>query len=455
MSQVEVLSSRSERELDGERLEEAGEDARLVELANRVIDERKVQTLFQPLVHLPTSEVVGFEALARGPEGTPLESPLALLSAARSAGRLQELDWLCAASACAAAQAARLHPSMSVFLNFEPVTLLTPCPEDLLQLTRRAQDQLRVFVETKEQSLLDDPGRVFTGLAQVREIGWGVAIDNAVASPASLGLFPLIRPDVIKLDLQATRGDAEAVGLTSDGARLYAEQTGASILAQGLEAPDDLRLARAAGAGFGQGWYFGRPAPLTATTAIPRDVVPLRQQPAPDLTATPFRVVANRLSTPVTERRFLEPIAAYLAEQTYRNGPPALLLVSFELRHVLGETELARLRELVTQSAFTVLVGPETGIRQTPRSLIRHVRRDEPLGAEWNVIVLGPHYAGALVAHDLGDEVPEHDRRFEYAITHDRDLVLAAAQVFLGAAATRGSTRTSDDGPEEGVGALS
>lgn len=49
-----------------------------------------------------------------------LKRPLALLRAVHSVGRLSELDWICAARAYEAAVGARLHPSMSVFLNMEP-----------------------------------------------------------------------------------------------------------------------------------------------------------------------------------------------------------------------------------------------------------------------------------------------------------------------------------------------
>jgi hypothetical protein len=41
--------------------------------------------------------------------------------------------------------------------------------------------------------------------------------------------------------------------------------------------------------------------------------------------------------------------------------------------------------------------------------------------------VVGAHYAAALVARDLGDHGPEAARRFDYALTHDRGLAIAAA----------------------------
>ncbi len=41
--------------------------------------------------------------------------------------------------------------------------------------------------------------------------------------------------------------------------------------------------------------------------------------------------------------------------------------------------------------------------------------------------VVGPHFSGALIARDLGDPGPDRDRRFDFRITYDRDLVLNAA----------------------------
>ncbi len=53
------------------------------------------------------------------------------------------------------------------------------------------------------------------------------------------------------------------------------------------------------------------------------------------------------------------------------------------------------------------------------------------LGGEWDVVVVGPHFAGAFVARDLGDDTADPDRRFEYFMTYDRDLVTGAARALL------------------------
>ena len=56
---------------------------------------------------------------------------------------------------------------------------------------------------------------------------------------------------------------------------------------------------------------------------------------------------------------------------------------------------------------------------------------------EWDVVVLSPHFSAALLARDLGDDGPDLDRTFEYALTYDRDTVVRAAHALLSRVAPR------------------
>ena len=96
-----------------------------------VIDARAVNTVFQPLVRLDSREIVGFEALSRGPAGSPWQAPSALFPAAEAAGRLAELDWICRVRAYQHALHANLDPLITLFVNTEPLALRTECPPDL------------------------------------------------------------------------------------------------------------------------------------------------------------------------------------------------------------------------------------------------------------------------------------------------------------------------------------
>lgn len=418
----------------GEALGLADEDASaLVAEANALIDARQVDTLFQPIVHLETAEVVGYEALTRGPAGSRLEAPLDLLRAGRLAGRLVELDWICAAAACQAALDADLHPSMTIFLNFEPETLLAPCPPDLLGAARQALEHLRVMIETKEDSLTAAPARLLEALALAHDVGWGVAIDNAEASPTTLALLPLVRPDVLKLDLRRLRSDPSQVARMTDGARTYAERTGAMILAERVEGSEDLPIASFAGATYGQGHHFGPPAPLPRTRVMPRSVFPLLPKHAFANRETPYQLVEERCPRAVTELQFLVQLSHHLENQVDAHGQPALLLVNFTADARLSASVRDRLSALAKRAAFTVVFG--AGLANAARASRRlnswELAPDDAITSEWIVLVLGPHYAAALVARDLGDRVARRHRRFAYVLTHDRELVLQAALAFL------------------------
>ena len=56
---------------------------------------------------------------------------------------------------------------------------------------------------------------------------------------------------------------------------------------------------------------------------------------------------------------------------------------------------------------------------------------DDGLRDEWNVIVISLHFSGAFVAHNLGDGGPDADRRFDYFLTYDRELVSDSATRLL------------------------
>ena len=89
----------------------------------RLIASGSLRTVYQPIVDLDTHAPVAYEALVRGPQGSPLESPAALFGQAGAAGLVVELDRAARAAAIDGALAAGLRPPHTLFLNVEPSTL--------------------------------------------------------------------------------------------------------------------------------------------------------------------------------------------------------------------------------------------------------------------------------------------------------------------------------------------
>jgi EAL domain-containing protein (putative c-di-GMP-specific phosphodiesterase class I) len=105
---------------------------------DEVIRERNVVSLYQPIFdisspHLPREDypIVAYEALARGPAGSPLESVDMLFGTARATGRLAELDWVCRVAAVVGAMDAGLKAPFTLFCNMEPEAIDSPPPAGL------------------------------------------------------------------------------------------------------------------------------------------------------------------------------------------------------------------------------------------------------------------------------------------------------------------------------------
>jgi EAL domain-containing protein (putative c-di-GMP-specific phosphodiesterase class I) len=399
---------------------------------DRIVEARDVRAVFQPLVDMERGDVVGYEALARGPAGSPLESPAALFQAAYGGGRVAELDWVCRAAAFAAAAEAGLDPALRLFVNAEPVSLGVACPDDLWPVVDVAERQLRVVMEVTERAVARDPAGLLGAVARAREVGWGVALDDVGAEPASLAVMPFVRPDVIKLDLRLIQGRTTTeVARIVNAVRAQAERTGARVLAEGIETPRHAEIARAMGATIGQGWLYGRPARLPSGTRPPGAAIDLHQEPAAIQAQTPFQVVAAELAPERAAKELLLPMSMHIEHKGLDAAEPGVLLACFqEVRHFTPRTGL-RFGRLSGRAALTGALGVGMPVAPAPGVRGASLGPDDPLRDEWDVIMVGPHFAAALVARDCGDDGPDPDRRFDFVITHDRELVIRAAQPLL------------------------
>jgi diguanylate cyclase (GGDEF)-like protein/PAS domain S-box-containing protein len=400
----------------------------------RIISGDLLQARFQPIVDLVDGHAVGYEALARGPEGSALHRPDRLFATAAAAGRVIELDWACRARAVGEALAAGLGRSASLFLNCEPTAIDAPCPPCHATVWDRAVRELDLVLEITERAVTDRPAELSRMVSGHRAAGRGVALDDLGADVRSLALLPLIEPDVIKLDLSLVqdRPSTDQAAIVSAVAAEH-ERTGAQILAEGIETEEHLAVARTLGATLGQGWLWGRPAPL-APLPPQRGTTGIRRHPRADQRSgrTPFEVVAAERPTAEATKRLLLPMSHHLENRALRIGEGAVILSAFqEARHFTPATRrryamLARSSSLVAAFGIDLTAEPVRGVRGA------HLDPDDPLAGEWSVLVVGPHFAGALVGRDLGDtDRADGDRRFAFATVYDRGVVIAAARTLL------------------------
>lgn len=397
-----------------------------------ILEAGALRSVYQPIVELDHGAVVGFEALTRGPADSPLERPDLLFEAARREGQLEALDWACRANALRGALAAGMSSPLSLFLNVEPDALALTPPDDLTEVWERATDSDNVFLEITERALTARPDQLLEAVDYVRSLGWGVALDDVGADVRSLALMPLLAPDVVKLDLrliqrQPTPEIAEIVNAVS----AYRELTGAAVVAEGIENEEHLHMAYAMGATLGQGWLFGHPSPLPAQLPWNRAGVPVRHHSPPPPGDSPFEVVRSAVAVKRMTKPLLLSISMQLEQQALSIGSGAVVVAAFQSAERFTPATRKRYARLAKGAAFVAALG--VGMDAEPLEGVRgaNLPLNDVLLGEWSIVVIGPHFAGALVARDLGDDGPDHERRFDFAVTYNRDLVVDAANSLI------------------------
>ena len=383
-------------------------DSRLAE----VLESGDLRAVYQPLIELASGDVVGYEALIRGPAGSPLESPAELFSAARASGQLGELDWACRVAAVRGALDGRLPSPLKLFINAEPEVLDVPCPKRHADIWSRA-GELDLVIEMTERALTSRPADLLHSLLDFRDKGWSIALDDVGADSRSLALMELLAPEIVKLDLRLVqaRPNPEIAEIVT-AVNAYAERTGAVVLAEGIETAEHLATARSIGASHGQGWLFGRPGALPEPLTLPARALPLATAATTAAGATPFEAVGQILPVRQATKPLLIEMSWLLERQALALGETAVLLSVFQTAERFTPGTRRRYSELAEHLAFVAGLGVGLEVDPAPGVRGATLADDDALKNEWSVVVLAPHFAGALVAMDLGDQGPDHLRRF-------------------------------------------
>lgn len=404
-------------------------DASLLDELVRALEPGVIRSAYQPIVDLSSGEVVAYEALARGPLGSRLERPDNLFAAGRAAGRVADLDWACRGAAVRGALEGGLRPPLTLFLNVDSASLHRPVPPAFKEVWTRAESRLRVVLEVTERALTDRPTELLWSVECARDLGWGIALDDVGADPRSLALLPFLRPDVIKLDMALV--GARPPGETAEvvhAVAAEAERTGAIVLAERVETASGREVAEAMGASLAQGWLFGRPGPLPSPLPDGFEPVPVRPRGWDVPVAfTPFDVLSTHRPVRRGTKRVLFSLTRSLERRACTGGERPVVLSAFQDEGFYTVSSNEIYEDLAERAAFVAALG--VGMGPSPGEGVRGARlfARDPLRGEWVVVIVGPHFAGALAARDLGDDGPDHERRFDYAVTHNRDLVLQVA----------------------------
>ncbi len=242
------------------------------EAVRRLIEEGRLSTEFQPIWNIGGKTLLGVEALSRPDASYALSGPAEAFDIAEQIGRVHQLDVMCVTNALRVAP--QLDPDVLIFLNLSPLTLDVDADgDDWLgaAVQQAGLSPQRVVVEVTER-FGGRTASVVRCLDRLRQQGFKIAVDDVGTGNSGLEMLRTIGAEFVKLDRSIVTAAA-----TEPGARAvlmamatFARQTGALVIAEGIEDEDTLGFLRALdeqgldsepmiqGA---QGFGLGRPSP--------------------------------------------------------------------------------------------------------------------------------------------------------------------------------------------------
>jgi EAL domain-containing protein (putative c-di-GMP-specific phosphodiesterase class I) len=211
---------------------------------------------FQPIVSWTNKSVLAYEALVRNEEPT-LRAPPDLFEAAERLGRLKELGRIIRDRV--AQTVVDVPTEHELFVNVHALEL----DDDSLfsRSSPLAAVASRVVLEITERAPLEKIKDVNARVAQLRAMGYRIAVDDLGAGYAGLTSFAHLEPEVVKVDMSLIRGLDQSptkqkllrsmVGLCRD--------LDIKMIAEGIETIEERDCLVRLGGDLCQGYLFARP----------------------------------------------------------------------------------------------------------------------------------------------------------------------------------------------------
>ncbi|TQS72943.1 bifunctional diguanylate cyclase/phosphodiesterase [Rhodobacteraceae bacterium] len=234
-----------------------------------------IEPFFQPIVALETGVITGFEVLARWRDPhCGVLSPAAFEAVFKDHHMAQQLTRLIMRRAFEAYQAAGLTGSgIKISLNLTTFDLM--CAEFVFDLQALlgdfGMDWSVLILEVTEKVMLDEPtGQLFRSLEEMHLRGATIALDDFGTGYGGLRHLTHWPVDLLKIDrfFVSTLGDNLRDRAIPEAIISIARNCGLSIVAEGIETPEQMRILQGMGCSKGQGFLFAPPMPATELSRI-------------------------------------------------------------------------------------------------------------------------------------------------------------------------------------------
>ena len=236
----------------------------------RAIDRRQLELYYQPKWDFHAEIITGAEALIRwNHPKLGLLLPARFISIAEESGLVLPIgEWVLRT---ATDEISQLHhsgfPSLRIAVNLSTRQFRQTDLKDRVceALTASSFDSACLELELTEGILMHNNEENMSVLRAFKAMGLRIAIDDFGTGYSSLSYLQCFPVDVLKIDrafVMDLPANANSIAIV-DAIVTLAHGLGLEVVAEGVETPEQAAFLQAHGCDEGQGYYFGKPMPLT------------------------------------------------------------------------------------------------------------------------------------------------------------------------------------------------
>lgn len=240
-------------------------------IASEVLQEIKDNRFvvhFQPQVELSTGKIIGAEALVRKKhKDNTLISPAGFIPVYEIEGVIRHIDLYVFEMVCIALKKwVNMHWNIHVSVNFSRTTLIEfNIVETMKQICRKyGVPPQFITVEITESISKMGYKNLKTLVYEIDQVGFSISLDDFGSKYSNLSILSVLDFDEIKLDkslVDEVVMNRKSEIIVKNAIQICHELNHTTVLAEGIETSEQLRLLNEYSCDYGQGFYFSRPIP--------------------------------------------------------------------------------------------------------------------------------------------------------------------------------------------------
>jgi EAL domain-containing protein (putative c-di-GMP-specific phosphodiesterase class I) len=231
------------------------------------IEHDRLQLYYQPIVNSTNQQVEAYEALLRWVhEDGKVVSPGEFIPLAEMTGQIVPLSEWVFRQACHDLAAIRAKGDYRITVNvsalhFHRANFVEFLEETLAHSGMQAQ---WIELEMTESILLDNSYYAIRQLQRLRELGFTIALDDFGTGFSSLSYLKRLPVDKVKIDRTFVAGirTHKSDRVLIESVIRIAQSLHFTVVAEGVETPQQAEFVTELGCNYMQGFYFARPAPI-------------------------------------------------------------------------------------------------------------------------------------------------------------------------------------------------